>query len=71
VALFKIIDTFSRFQMFHIISAFAVLLFLFLNFVAFVGWVVGMVQAARGKYYRLPLVGDLLARNYNRGIMPK
>lgn len=71
VALFKIIGIFSKFQVFHFISAFAVLLFLFLNFVAFVGWVVGMIQAARGKYYRLPLVGDLLARQYDGRIMPK
>jgi uncharacterized membrane protein len=54
---------------FHIpyIPMFAILLFLFLNFVAFVGWVVGMIQAARGRYYRLPLVGDLLARYGNDG----
>lgn len=71
VALFNIIGIFSTFHVFHFISAFAVLLFLFLNFVAFIGWVVGMIQAARGKYYRLPLVGDLLARHYTGGILPK
>src|SRR5689334_9405473 len=46
VVLFKIIGTFSKFHGFHFISAIAVLLFLFLNFMAFVGWVVGMIQAA-------------------------
>ena len=71
VVLFKIIGTFSKFHGFHFISAIAVLLFLFLNFMAFVGWVVGMIQAARGKYYRLPLVGDLLAKHYHGGIVPK
>lgn len=71
VALFSVIGTLLKFQVFHFISAFAILLFLFLNFVAFIGWIVGMIQAARGKYYRLPLVGDLLARHYNVGIMPK
>ena len=71
VALFSIIGTLSKFHVFHFVSAIAVLLFLFLNFVAFIGWVVGMIQAARGKYYRLPLVGDLLARHYHAGIVPK
>jgi uncharacterized membrane protein len=71
VALFNIIGTLLKVQVFHFISAIAVLLFLFLNFVAFVGWVVGMIQAARGKYYRLPLVGDLLAKHYHGGILPK
>lgn len=71
VALVNIIGASSRFHVFHFMSAIAVLLFLFLNFVAFVGWVVGMIQAARGKYYRLPLVGDLLAKHYDSGIVPK
>lgn len=71
VALFNIIGNFSRFHVFHFMSAIAVLVFLFLNFVAFVGWVIGMIQAARGKYYRLPLVGDLLAKHYDGGVVPK
>lgn len=71
VALLNSIGIFSKFQVFHFLSAFAVLLFLFLNCVAFIGWVVGMIQAARGKYYRLPLVGDLLARHYDSGITPR
>ncbi|HZU67101.1 MAG TPA: hypothetical protein VFA09_07470 [Ktedonobacteraceae bacterium] len=59
VALFNIIDALTRFHLFPFLSSFAILLFLFLNFVAFIGWAVGMIQAARGKYYRLPLVGHL------------
>jgi uncharacterized membrane protein len=37
-------------------------LFMLLNFVAFVGWIVAMVQTAQGTYYKLPLVGNILAR---------
>ncbi|HLH60595.1 MAG TPA: hypothetical protein VKV20_02835 [Ktedonobacteraceae bacterium] len=62
VALFNIIDALTRFHLFPFFSSFAILLFLFLNFVAFIGWAVGMIQAARGKYYRLPLVGHLLTK---------
>lgn len=36
--------------------------FLLVNFVAFVGWIVAMVQAGGGVYYRLPFVGDAVAR---------
>lgn len=51
------------FRFFHApFVALLALLFVFLvNAVAFVGWLVGMFQAARGKYYRLPLVGDFVA----------
>jgi uncharacterized membrane protein len=66
IVLFNMIGTMLKFHVPYI-PMFAILLFLFLNFVAFVGWVVGMIQAARGKYYRLPLVGDLLARYGNDG----
>ncbi len=62
VVLFNIIGTLMRFHMFPFLSAFAILLFLFLNFVAFVGWAVGMIQAARGKHYKLPLIGDVLMK---------
>ena len=70
VVLVNMIGTLSKHHIPYV-PVFAVFLFLFLNFVAFVGWVVGMVQAARGKYYRLPLVGDLVARHGNGGVMPK
>jgi uncharacterized membrane protein len=36
--------------------------FLLLNFIAFIGWIVAMVQAGGGVYYRLPFVGDAAAR---------
>jgi len=41
---------------------FAFLGFLLLNFIAFVGWLVAMVQAYRGKYYRLPVAGTIVTR---------
>jgi len=44
------------------ISGFGVLFFIFINMVACIGWLVGIVQAARGKYYRLPFVGDIAAQ---------
>lgn len=39
--------------------------FLLFNIIAFVGWLVAIVQAYRGVYYRLPLVGDIVARAFN------
>jgi uncharacterized membrane protein len=35
---------------------------LLLNFIAFVGWIVAMVQTGHGKYFRMPFVGGLVAR---------
>jgi uncharacterized membrane protein len=46
-------------------------LFLLLNFVAFVGWIVAMVQAGLGSYYRLPFVGNLIAKSINRKGTPR
>lgn len=71
VALFNIIDDLMKTHSFHFLTAIAILLFLFLNFVAFIGWVVGMIQAARGKYYKLPFVGSMLAHYSNNWIEPK
>lgn len=42
-----------------------VLSFLLLNIIAFVGWLVAIVQAYRGVYYRLPVAGDIVARTFN------
>jgi uncharacterized membrane protein len=39
--------------------------FLLLNAIAFVGWLVAIVQAYRGSYYKLPLVGDVAARSFS------
>jgi uncharacterized membrane protein len=38
---------------------------LFLNIIAFVGWLVAMVQAGRGIYYKLPFVGNAIAQHVN------
>jgi uncharacterized membrane protein len=40
--------------------------FMLLNIIAFVAWIVGMVQAGRGVYYRLPVIGDLVANSINQ-----
>jgi uncharacterized membrane protein len=40
--------------------------FMLLNIIAFVAWIVGMVQAGRGLYYRLPVIGDLVANTINQ-----
>jgi uncharacterized membrane protein len=43
---------------------FVFFLFLFimlLNVVGFIGWIMGITQAYRGSYYRLPVVGDIVA----------
>jgi uncharacterized membrane protein len=52
----------------HFVRPMGVLLFLsflLFNVIAFVGWLVAIVQAYRGVYYRLPLVGDMVARAFN------
>ncbi len=58
-----------KIAMYHLpyLSHLAIPGFLFLNFVAFIGWCVAIVQASRGKYYRLPFIGDLVAASINCG----
>lgn len=34
---------------------------LLINFIAFVGWLVGMFQAYKGSYYQMPVVGSIVA----------
>jgi uncharacterized membrane protein len=46
----------------HFSIAMFVLLLLFLQVVTFIGWLVGLVQAARGVPFKLPLAGELAAR---------
>ena len=46
----------------HLVALLCLFLFLVFNFIAFVSWVVVMIQAARGVYFRLPFVGELVAR---------
>jgi uncharacterized membrane protein len=38
--------------------------FFLLNAIAFVGWLVAIVQAYRGVYYKLPLVGDIAEQSF-------
>jgi len=40
----------------------SILFFLLLNFIAFIGWVVALFQAARGTYFKLPVVGEIVTR---------
>lgn len=62
-----------RIGMLHLphLSWLAALSLLLLNFIAFIGWCVAIVQASRGKYYRLPFIGDLVAASINRDTTPK
>jgi len=54
-----------------LLSAFAILFFLFVNFFAFVCWIIAMIHASRGTYFRLPFVGWFVARCINRGVALK
>ncbi len=55
----------------HFLLFGCILLFLLLNFIAFVSWIVVMVQAARGIYFRLPFVGELVARCFDLNARPR
>ncbi len=46
-------------------------LFMLLNFVAFVGWIVVMVQTAQGTFYKLPLVGNILEKSIKLRTPPR
>lgn len=45
---------------FHYMEGFAILFFLFINFLAFVGWLIALFQSARGAYFKLPIVGAIV-----------
>jgi uncharacterized membrane protein len=49
----------------------SIVLFLLLNFIAFVSWIVVMVQTARGIYFRLPFVGELVAQCFGLHARPR
>lgn len=49
----------------------AIFAFVIINIIAFVAWIVGMVGAIRGKYVKLPFVGDIAERYVNRGVSVK
>jgi uncharacterized membrane protein len=55
----------------HIVAIPFVLAFLFLNFIAFLCWIVVMVQAVRGVYFRLPFIGDWVARRFDLNSLPR
>ena len=39
-------------------------IFLVINTIAAIAWLVGMIQASMGNYYKLPLIGDLVMRRF-------
>lgn len=41
------------------VGSVALLVFLLLNFIAFVGWLVAIMQAARGASFKLPIAGNI------------
>ena len=43
----------------------SLLFLLFVNLIAFVGWLLAIIQAGRGVYYKLPFVGEAVARHVN------
>jgi uncharacterized membrane protein len=45
----------------HYLFGLWLLIFLLINLIAFIGWIVGMVQAASGNYYRMPVIGEVAA----------
>ncbi len=49
--------------------AWVVLILLFI--IAITGWFMGMIHALRGRYYKMPFVGDLVERFMNRQGFPK
>ncbi len=52
-----------------LIVAWIVLILLTLMFIA--GWFMGIVNALRGRYYKMPFVGDFVERYINRQATPK
>jgi uncharacterized membrane protein len=56
---------------FHYITVIAFLAFFLLNIVAFFGWLIAMIQAARGRYYKLPFVGAFVEQCLNRHVIVK
>lgn len=65
--------SFAHFRLFsfvpfmHYVGGLSILFFLLLNFVAFVGWFVALFQATRGTYFKLPVVGEIVARILHAG----
>jgi len=55
----------------HLLGFAGVCGFLLLNFIGFVGWIVVMVQAGHGKYFRMPFVGELIAQRLGLHSTPR
>ncbi len=50
-----------------LLRGFAILAFLLVSMVGFVGWFVGLLGALSGNYVKLPFVGDIADRYAYRG----
>ncbi|HEY4387466.1 MAG TPA: hypothetical protein VGN34_23670, partial [Ktedonobacteraceae bacterium] len=48
----------------HVLSLAFIGLFLLINTIAAIAWILGMVQAGLGKYYQLPVVGEAIMRKF-------
>ena len=65
--------SFAHFRLFAFVpfmphvGGLSILFFLLLNFIAFVGWFVALFQAARGTYFKLPVVGEIVTRLLQSG----
>ena len=55
----------------HYLNVYMALALLLLNFIAFVGWLVAMVQAARGASFKLPVAGNIAEAMVGQSITVK
>lgn len=62
LAFFAFFAHYHEFAVFHYVQGFAILFFLFINFLAFVGWLIALFQAARGISFKLPIAGEIAER---------
>lgn len=53
------------------VGSVALLVFLLLNFIAFVGWLVAMVQVARGASFKMPVAGNIAEKVIGQPITVK
>ena len=71
IALFNL-GMFARHHLPFFNLTFLALLALFiLNIIGFFGWLIGMIQASRGKYYKLPIVGNFVEHFLTRNVILK
>jgi uncharacterized membrane protein len=73
IALFNL-SMFERFHLpyiTHTITTIAFFSFFLLNIMAFFGWLIAMIQAARGRYYKMPFAGNFAERCLSRGTILK